>query len=186
MTAREFWKILARNGRTGGIIFVICVLGAMVLGWTSRPLYRATALFEITTAGFSSRDVGGNLLPPLDVSVLQGWLGQSDVLQHIIDMAGSHGQLTVAQLQPTVGVIAAGGANTFETSVLSSSPTQAQKLADATAEVLGRRAKAVIQSGVSQTLPRLRAAIARSQALMRDEGQANRHRGAPDEFAQLR
>jgi uncharacterized protein involved in exopolysaccharide biosynthesis len=190
MTASEFWRILARNWKTSGIVFVVCVLGAAVLGFTSPPLYRATALFQIaipTAGGLFEIPTGSrSFVPSLDVSALQGWLGQADVLQRIIDTADLHGELTIGQLQPNLGVVAAGGVNTFQTSAASFSPGQAQKLADATATVLGERAVAVLQAGIPQILEGLRRAIARSQVRVQAEREAARRGDASDDFARLR
>jgi uncharacterized protein involved in exopolysaccharide biosynthesis len=182
MTAAEFWCVLARNAKTGAVIFIVCVLGAVLLGVTSPPRYKAVALFQIQVPSvYRTSDI-----PSLDVSVLQAWLGQVGVLARIIDSAGLRGRLTTGQVQASIGVTAAGGANTFETAATSFSQDRAQRLANAAANVLSARAVEVIQAELPSMADGVQELIGRARALVAAERDAARRTNAPDALAPLR
>ncbi len=182
MTVDQFWRVLARNAKIGAAVFFACVLGAVVLGVTSPPLYKAATLFQIQApTDYPTFDI-----PLLDVSVLQAWLGQADVLARIIDAGGLHGQLTTGQLQASIGVTAAGGPNTFEVTAASFSQARAQRLADAGADVLGTRAVDVVKSELPPMAQGVQDMLARAGALVLAERNAGRQVGSADAFASLR
>jgi len=77
--------------------------------------------------------------------VLQDWLGQADILQRAIDVAGVHGQVTVEQLHRSAEVLTVGTVGAFEIAERDASPAAARRLAAAAANVAADRSSGVYE-----------------------------------------
>jgi len=177
MTLGEFSQAVIRHRWTGVTIFAICALGGLALGLASRPLYQATALFQVqqlADLGSDPRawDVLHGVTPRLNSDVLEKWLGQEAVLQRIIDLAGDRGQVAVAQLRRRVSVIPAGDGGIYESTVWDPSPDRAQRLADAMAVVLGNLGISIVQQDRQALIDRVRSAMAEARILFEAKADA--------------
>jgi len=170
MTIDEFWRIVVRNGRLGAAVLGVCTLAGIIAGIVARPAYESTAVFQVEQladiGGSVSWDTPHSVRPRLNVDVLEKWLGQADVLDRVIALAGASGRATPAGLHRNLLVVPAGDVGLYEVNARNESPELARRIADAAATVIAERAAHFVALEQDTTLNRLRQVLAETRALL--------------------
>jgi capsular polysaccharide biosynthesis protein len=169
MTINELWRALGRQWRIGVAVFAACTAAGMLAAVMVRPVYEATAIFQVEQladiGGAVSWDTPHSVRPRLNVDVLERWLGQSDVLDRIAARAGMAGRLTPGELHRELLLVPAGDIGLYEVTGRNPSPEVAQRVADAAAVVLADRAAEFAALEQDTTLARLRRTLAEAHAM---------------------
>jgi len=174
MTIRDFGRAIARRRATGGVIFAVCMLAALGVSAVATPLYQATALFQVAQLDDLGRDpmawsVSHGVRLRLNADILDTWIGREDVLQRIIERARPQRPITAVQLDHHLQVLPAGDGGIYAATVWAASPTDAQRLADATAEVVGARAADLLQRDRQALVDRFRRTLAGLKAMLTEQ-----------------
>jgi len=154
MTLGHYYALVVKRWQLIIICFFVVGLGAYVGSILSTPLYKSTAIIQITIRSQSNQADINSLLASDQLVQTEAQLAVSDPV--LREVASHYTGLTVERLAKQVTATPRLNTQLFEINVLDASPTRAAGLANAIAATLIKLQQGIMQQNNSQSQQQIR------------------------------